>query len=152
MKLEELNESTKFINDEGVIVYLDKDEKQITLSPNEDSRKRGMVKTIKSVDDLEKVLRVYIETDEYIVNVIKAYLGGDAREYIKMQNKAKSSHMKLIRQNEREFDQDLRKAKRKENTDEIERIKNKKHEIETQDAAFRNALAAMQREIMKNDR
>ena len=92
MTLNELNESTKFTNDEGVIVYLDRKEKQITLSPNEDSQKRGMVKTIKDLDDLDKVLRRYRNTDNHIIALISAYLNADFNEYKKAQNAAKKEN------------------------------------------------------------
>lgn len=62
MKLDELNESAKFNFENGLVVYLDKQNKTFRFTPDKKSEnleRRGLTKTIKSKDDYTKISKKY---------------------------------------------------------------------------------------------
>lgn len=90
MKLSELNESVQYnLNyKDGVVVYLDKEALKIRINSSGEE-KNGLTQTIRTENDLNKVLKVYNKTDDYIVSLILAFIQGDAKAYFDASNDAK---------------------------------------------------------------
>lgn len=90
MKLSELNESVQYnLNyKDGVVVYLDKEALKIRINSSGEE-KNGLTQTIRTENDLNKVLKVYNKTDDYIVSLILAFIQGDAQAYFDASNDAK---------------------------------------------------------------
>lgn len=90
MKLSQLNESVRYnLNyKDGVVVYLDKEELKIRIN-SAGEEKNGLTHTIRTENDLTKVLKVYNKTDKYIISLILAFIQGDSKAYFDASNEAK---------------------------------------------------------------
>ncbi len=93
MTLTDLNENVNYKANfkDGVVVYLDKDEKKIRLQSSGEEL-RGLTHTIRNEADLIKVLKIYNNTDPYMLSLIVAFLNVDYNEFIRAQNDAKSKN------------------------------------------------------------
>ncbi len=90
MKLSEFNESVKYSLNykDGVVVYLDKEALKIRIN-SAGEEKHGLTKTIRTENDLNKILSVYKNTDKYIISLILAFINRDAKAYFDASNSAK---------------------------------------------------------------
>ena len=109
MKVSELNESVLLIESDGVMVYLDPENKTFRIAdPDQSATKKGLQKLIKNERDLEKISRTYRKTDDDTLDLISAFIDVDTEAYRDAQNKFKKKNPKR----EREFTRALSSMQR----------------------------------------